>query len=416
VGQSLTWTARSFLPGHTSILRIPRNTYADPSMSAAIDGAFNTPEISIRSSTATCSTGNCTWPLYPTLGVCHDCEDVSHLLEYFCKNHTSLDIAAIPRGALDPCGFRVNNTFVVGLDGDLGFRQATSLSTVFVDTFNASLTFGGPFWNTTIFSNYTLPIADFYIGYIPGGPPAVLRNETPVLVECLLSWCAKTLEARFENGSLEESVVGTITIQPDTMDETGSSPVVAVLGSNTTFTIANQTTQNLRDWILSNLPPVLSQDPNFPFVSDVGMWQFHQVPPYDLDGYLSNLTTAITNNMKSRVAGTVPIEGTAWKSERFVQVRWEWITLPAVSLLGSLILICATVLKGRKTNAPVWKTSTLAILLHGLSEDTQRIIDSDISSSQTEAVSTQLRVRLSSGRGNTRLVAADEYVVSQRQA
>jgi hypothetical protein len=94
-----------------------------------------------RSSTATCSTGNCTWPLYPTLGVCHDCEDVSHLLEYFCKNHTSLDIAAIPRGALDPCGFRVNNTFVVGLDGDLGFRQATSLSTVFVDTFNASLTF-----------------------------------------------------------------------------------------------------------------------------------------------------------------------------------------------------------------------------------------------------------------------------------
>jgi hypothetical protein len=302
VGQSLIWTARSFLPGHTSILRIPRNTYADPSMSAAIDGASNTPEISIRLSTATCFTGNCTWPLYPTLSVCHDCQDVSHLLEYFCKNHTSLDIAAVPRGALDPCGFRVNNTFVVGLDGDLGLRQATSLSTVFVDTFNASLTFGGPFWNTTTFSNCTLPIADFYIGYTPGGPPAVLRNETPLLVERLLSWCAKTLEARFENGSLKESVVGTITIQPDTMDETGSSPVVAVLGSNATFTIVNQSTQNLRDWILSNLPPVLSQDSNFPFVSDVGMWQFHQVPPYDLDGYFSNLTTAITNDMESRVA------------------------------------------------------------------------------------------------------------------
>jgi hypothetical protein len=384
--------------------------FPDPSMSAAIDGAFNTPDIPIRPSTATCSTGNCTWPLYPTLGVCHDCQDVSHLLEYFCKNHTSLDIAAMAGGASNPCGFRVNNTFVTGSIGDVGFPHVTSLTTYIVDTFNASLTFGAtgaPFWNTTMFSNSTLPIADFYIGYTPGGPPAVLRNETPVLVECLLTWCAKTLEARFENGALKESVVGSITIQPDTMDDTGSSPVVAVLGSNATFTIVNQTTQSLRDWILFDLPPDLSQDPEFPFVPNVGMWQFHQVPPYDLDSHLSNLTTAITNNMKSRVSGTVPIEGTAWMSERFVQVRWEWITLPAVSLVGSLILICATVLEGRKKNAPVWKTSSLATLLHGLSEDTQKSIDPEISSSQTEAVSTKLRVRLSSGRGNARLVAID---------
>jgi hypothetical protein len=394
----------------------PLDLSADPSMSAAIDGAFNTPEIPIRPSTATCSTGNCTWPLYPTLGVCHECQDVSHLLEYLCKNNTRLDTLAPSSFAVNPCGFIVNNTFIVGSDGHVGFRYVTSLSTVFVDTFNASLTFRGPFWNTTMFSNYTMPIADFYIGYIPGGPSDVLRNETPVLVECLLTWCAKTLEARFENGALEESVVGSITIQPDTMNAARLSPVVATLGSNTTFTIVNQTTQSLRDLLLYNLPPQLSQNPDFPFGPDVGMWQFHQVPPYDLDGYLSNLTTAITNSMKSRVAGTVPIEGIAWTSERFVQVRWEWMILPAVSLVGSLVLICATVLKGRKTNAPVWKSSSLATLICGLSEDTQKSIVPDISSSQTEAVSTQLRVRLSSGRGHTRLIAADEYLITQRQA
>jgi hypothetical protein len=121
------------------------------------------------------------------------------------------------------------------------------------------------------------------------------------------------------------------------------------------------------------------------------------------------------NNMKSRLPGTIPIEGTAWESERFVQVRWVWISLPAFSLIGSLVLICATVLKGKETNAPVWKSSSLATLLHGLSEDTQVGIDPDITSSQVEAVSTKLRVRLSSARGNARLIAAKESLIPQCQ-
>jgi hypothetical protein len=372
-------------------------------MTAAIDSAFNTPDIPTRPSTATCVTGDCTWPLYSTLGVCHQCQDVSQLLEYQCKNHTKLG-GTQGSDVPDSCGFKAFNTFMVGTSGALGFRTVTSLSTMIVNTFNSPNQFS-PFWNTTNFSKATLPIADFYVGYTPGGPSAVLRNQTPVLVECLLTWCAKTLEVHFSNGALNESVVDFVTIQPDVLDANVSAPVVASLGANTTFTIVNQTTQSLRDWILSDLPPFLSQDPDYPFGLFQGMWQFHQVPPYDLDGYLSNITTAITNNMKSRVSGTIPIEGTAWASERFVQVRWAWITLPGISLVGSLILICATILKEKETSAPVWKSSSLATLLHGLSEDTQRSIDPDISTSQTEAVSTKLRVRLSSGKGNARLVA-----------
>jgi hypothetical protein len=412
IGQSLTWAARSFVPGYTETSRRSCDLTADPSMTAAIDAAFNTPEIPIRPSTATCSTGKCTWPLYTSLGVCHQCQDMSYLLEYQCKNGTDLSHTR-SSSAYDPCGFKVNETFVVGLSGTLGFRRAVSLTIGIVNTFDTGSEFG-PFWNTTNFSNATLPIANFYVAYTPGGPSAVMRNQTPVLVECLFTWCAKTLEAKFDNGALKETVVQSVTIQPETLSTQLSSPIVATLGPNATFTIANQTTQSFRDWILFDLPTYLSQDPKFPFGEYEGMWQFHQAPPYDLVGYLSYITTAITNNMKSRLLGTIPIEGTAWETARFVQVRWAWISLPAFSLIGSLVLICATVLKGKETNAPVWKSSSLATLLHGLSEDTQRGINPDITSSQVEAVSTKLRVRLSSGRGNVRLIAAEEPLVSQR--
>jgi hypothetical protein len=401
--QGTTWAARSFAPNYLPILRkFATDTRSDPTMSAVIDAAFNSPETGIRPATATCPTGNCTWPMYPTLGVCHECQDVSFLLEYQCENSTRLDRATGPGEALDPCGFKVNNTFLVGSTGLIGSRRVTSLTTLIVNTSNVNSRFD-PFLNTTRFAHATLPIADFYVGYTPGGPAAVMRNDTPVLLECLLSWCVKTLQAQVNNGVLEESVTDTITVQPDKYS--APSPIVAKLGSNETFNIVNQTTELLRDWILSDLPPILNQNPAFPFAPDVGIWNFHQMPPYDFEGPISNLSRAITNNLKSREEGTVPIQGTAWKTEKIVQIRWVWITLPAISLVGSLILICATILEGRRTQAPVWKSSALATLLHGLSEETQKRIDPDLSSSQTEAISTKLMVRLSSRRGDARLVA-----------
>lgn len=186
VGQSVTWAAMTFVPESASKRRQGDQT-KDPTMSLAIDSAFDSPDIDPRPSTSICPTGNCTWPTYSTLGVCHECQDVSDLLQYICQNNTSLKYAGGSGGAANPCGFRVNNTFIVGSSGTAGYRKVTSLSTFIVQTF-IGLDALGPFFNTTVYANATLPIADFYIGYTPGGPSAVLRNDTPpVLLECLLT-------------------------------------------------------------------------------------------------------------------------------------------------------------------------------------------------------------------------------------
>lgn len=155
-------------------------------MTLAIDTVLNTPEIAMRPSTAQCSTANCTWPSYATLGVGHTCQDVSDLLQYICENNTKLALPQQVVSAVDPCGYKVNDTFVTGVEGNLGFRKVTSLSMLVVETFDFESS-GNHFWNTTAFHNSTLPILDFYIAYTPGGPEAALRNQTPVLLECLLT-------------------------------------------------------------------------------------------------------------------------------------------------------------------------------------------------------------------------------------
>lgn len=204
---------------------------------------------------------------------------------------------------------------------------------------------------------------------------------------------------------LQERVLDTVVVQPQSLDNSTAWPITASLGSNNTFQILNGTTQLLRDWILSDFPFYLDQDPAYDFELYSGMWNFHQIPPYDFESHISNLTKAITNDMKSRSSGMRLIEGIAWSSERFVKIRWAWITLPAVSLVGSLVLIFATIVQGRRTKAPLWKSSSLATLLHGLSEETRNLVVPDLSPSQVEAMSARLRVRLSSRSGSARLIA-----------
>jgi len=187
VGPGSIWAASTFIPQFpVSTRQGSRNNGGDPAMTVAIDSVFNNPDADLSPPTTQCSTANCTWPTYSTLGVGHSCQDVSYLLEYHCKNNTDLLFSQGSVIATDPCGYKVNNTFVTGVVGNLGFRTVVTLSTVLVETLDL-MPAGNNYWNSTVFGNSTLPILDFYIGYTPGGPEATLKNSTPVLLECLIT-------------------------------------------------------------------------------------------------------------------------------------------------------------------------------------------------------------------------------------
>ena len=90
---------------------------------------------------------------------------------------------------------------------------------------------------------------------------------------------------------------------------------------------------------------------------------------YDTKNYsksIENLATSMTNNIRQQNdSGSSPFEGVAYKTETYVQVRWAWFAYPATVLALSLLFLLGTILESRSRDILIWKSSNLALLLHG---------------------------------------------------
>ena len=234
------------------------------------------------------------------------------------------------------------------------------------------------------------------------------KNSTPVLQECLFQWCSKTIRSSVKDEFSKEEAVGDTTIRFDGQPQSEYDPAEIYFNTSDgkTITLRNYTTQILRDRIQNDMPRTLVQDDRYPFVPSGGVWNFHHEPPYDINPVFTNLTTAITNNLRSRVHGTEQVDGIAWANVAFIETRWACLSLPLGLLLGSLVLLCATILKSQRSGTPAWKSSALAALLHGPGEETQSLMAANALQSEIEAISEKLYVQLTGKDGSKRLKAA----------
>jgi hypothetical protein len=300
-------------------------------------------------------------------------------------------------GALNPCGYELNGTIVTGMYGTFE-RKKISLTTLLVGA--KERTTQDVYWNSTHFPNAPHAILDFYVAYVPGGDPQVLRNATPVMLECLFQWCVKTIEASHKDGRLRETVLSTY-LAPDvgsTFTPLGGAPhppfSMVVEGIN--FDVAANTTQNLRGALMANIPVNLINDTLDASGQYPGSWNFVHNAPYDINTVLNPIADTMSDYLRSSAnAGTEQVSGAAWGSEPFIETRWLWMLLPCALLLGTLVLICGTIFKSRKESLPSWKSSALATLLHGLSEEVRAEFKLDASQSEVEALARKIRVGLS---------------------
>ena len=81
---------------------------------------------------------------------------------------------------------------------------------------------------------------------------------------------------------------------------------------------------------------------------------------------IENLATSMTNNIRQQNdSGSSPFEGIAYQTETFVHVRWAWFAYPATVLALSLLYLLGTIIESRNRDVLIWKSSSLALLLHG---------------------------------------------------
>jgi hypothetical protein len=81
---------------------------------------------------------------------------------------------------------------------------------------------------------------------------------------------------------------------------------------------------------------------------------------------LENIATALTNYGLETT--DTKIRGRAYAEETHVKVRWWWILLPALLQLSTLILFTTTVVYSHLNGIPIWKSSILAIIYHGVED------------------------------------------------
>jgi hypothetical protein len=369
----------------------------------------------VRSAPSLCPTGRCTWSAYSSLAVCHRCQNLSHLLIPVCQK-AALNLPGGSLTATNPCGYRFNTTLVTGSWGNPGYLYYTGLSTMVVG--DRLQTLSDPiFWNSTVFQKAPHTLLDFYIGFVPGGDQGSRRNATPVLSECVFQWCVKTFEASHRDGRLVERVLSTylppdmtevIPVNPNPdflLGNAPNDPFVMMAGGNS-FSVSANTTRRLRNSLNANLPVSLKNDDLDSTGQYPGRWNFVQNAPYDFDGILGSMAEAITNQIRTPANnGTEKIYGDAWSTETFVKTQWLWLLLPGTLLLGSLSLIWVTIIRSRKDSVPSWKSSALAILLHGLTEEVCQQFSSGTSQSEVEALSRKVRVKISLDNSGGKLVS-----------
>lgn len=368
---------------------------------------------SIRPAPSLCPTGRCTWAPYSSLAVCHRCQNMSQLLVPICQKRTEpLNLAARAGGALNPCGHRLNGTLVTGIYG-IQREFHTGLSTMVVGTDEWTKS-NYVTWNSTAFRNAAHTLLDLYIGFVPKGYQGILRNESPVLFECLFQWCVKSFEASHNDGRLQEKTLATY-LPPDTevtpnlststlLRLAPNDPFV-MIADGKHFSVGANVTRRMRNSLHANLPTFLDNSTLDITHQYPGQWGFVQNGPYNVDGVLGSMAEAATNYLRSSGnQGTEQIEGEAWSKEPFVNVQWLWLLLPGTLLLGTLALLCATIFRSKQHHVPAWKSSALATLFHGLTEESRQKIHVDASQSEVEALSNKVQVVMSS---NQRLVPVE---------
>ncbi|KAH3976102.1 hypothetical protein HBI56_099790 [Parastagonospora nodorum] len=388
-----------------------------------------------------CPSSNCTWPNYETLGMCSKCVETPKLLDFACLN-TRVDwtstlnttVSSYPNATV--CGYFLNSTsaqpvlmsgYMLGEDGKPDGEVLLMRSLPLVTNGLRQPLWGSGSIN---FKDIRNPVMDFLISSTANSSD-VYANKPPVLNECVIAWCVKTIQSSYYIGTYKEEVIATFL-----NDSQGPYPWssqylpdddVYMTDYFDNVTIAAPSTGNNFSeygWGLNNdtmFQTVNIFDRMFPsFTSvtntseEIFRWRtgaaalvrtkrldFNPwLQPNNITHHLERLTAALTNVVRSSSGGDM-VYGKAWDNEVYVKVRWAWLSLPLGLLVFSFVFLLATVIKSaaEKNQVSIRKNSAIATLLYGFPDHYQKSLAKTNSQGTPRTKAKELRVRLSRTRG-----------------
>lgn len=365
-----------------------------------------------------CPSGSCTWPVFSSLGLCNSCTDISHEAKVTCENIND------PSTLLNPilCTYTLPaeqnlNSAVNGTLREILFwslwtnpdnREYSPLTyfNVSVDPNQSAVTPIGVFAVVT-----SMRFNTTYNSTSPNAPADIL----PIILRCNVTWCAQThASSRFESGALHDFPTSSVPLYVDgsncssaeallcpgyPSDEHPATPEYYAATSEPKATapywistelaesVAMQFASALQtelfsaldlfwlDKIAEQVPPSYAVDyetaSNGSGNDSPAPWLLYWGNNGNLSETLDNSATSMTNIIRKSSYSTT-VKGTVMIPTVYVHVKWPWLIYPtALSVLaGAFLMMTIHLSHGR--DKLVWKSSSPALLFHGLRSGDER--------------------------------------------
>lgn len=347
--------------------------------------------------TPDCPTGNCDIPPFQTLASCSKCADISHML--------SLTIDKLP------C-WNTSVRHTHSLPNGLSLRIVTSNREENVSSSKLVSTDTDFYFGLQPDSNIFGDSAFLTLSAITIAPGAPLSKATAT--HCWLYWCVNTYSSSVDDHRVQESLLDTyydveaqyenLTLQlhPPARDN--------LIASN--FTVDYTASDTVTNWFNGKMvynntwPAYCNPDGTFSNLRVTGGTEFVQPMldssfPHLFDGLAKGVTAHVrmTNLSADHAPGVEPAHGASWTVQTVVQVRWAWVTLPAVLIILTMVFLVLAALESRTRGVEVWKSSTVPLLCSGLDQSLQQELRAVGDPIQIEGITNGVRARLVKGEG-----------------
>ena len=292
---------------------------------------------------ATCATGNCTWPLTPSLAVCGGCNDVGYKSE--CNENVCH--YTLPSGNVATlANFQDQDDYGVGfvaMPNNAAYNSSTSkrLNLAHFDVFGAP-------YNTYAFK---------------------WPNHSTISAECALWWCVNAYQVVDQAGHQETTTNRTffnITYLVgdgwDGRQQYYFDPIPASLNPSpdANYSVGIDATIILQEILYSLLGGNITLDSESQaYSSDFveAIWN----GTGNIDYWAQNLALSMTNYLRTaNPASNDLYNGTSYQLG--IKVQWLWIILPSIMVFSSVLVLAWIMIEISRSQVGVWKGSPLAML------------------------------------------------------
>ncbi|KAI9051366.1 hypothetical protein LZ554_004413 [Drepanopeziza brunnea f. sp. 'monogermtubi'] len=314
-----------------------------------------------------CSTGNCTWPIVPSLAVCGECSASSFTTSCnatFC-NYT------MPTGTVfsSPVVSRIQNPLfqVTTLDSGGSKYNYSSSERAYVGVFDA---IGAP-WG----ENYA-------------------ENSSITATECGLWICVQAYNISSSKGVQTQKTIGNFSTlaakDTSSQNKRQAKGVPDSSSSSSSSVTANRT--------FAAIPASMNPMPNESFSvyglslvstsnglgalegtveGGVGTKYYstnfigsiwNNTAGGDLDPWVKRLALSMTNNLRTNPGSPSTdttrsfYAGTSYHNQLFFRIRWVWLALPIFLVIASLLFLIGSIVRSARSGLEVFKGSPLALL------------------------------------------------------